>query len=194
MEKVNKCDRCVYTTPEGLCPGTSPLHPKEHPLPAGLGNFRDDVRLKNFICYDCQNRFSKFEEVFLRNGTEAFFRNVLGIQGRKGHQGKNIFVDPTLGLPPLTVNGVHPNIQHELLWEMKSASEAFLMHQLVFKKPDGALEHLPIREGKLLQDLSRFGDAWKSLGATSLYCRCLAGARASGRLRRRVRAWARGPY
>jgi hypothetical protein len=35
------------------------------------------------------------------------------------------------------------------------------MHQLVFKKPDGTLEHVPIREGKLLQDLSRFGDAWK---------------------------------
>lgn len=161
MEKINNYDRCVYTAPEGLCPGTSPLHPKEHYLPAGLGNFKDDVRLKNFICYDCQNRFSKFEEVFLRNGTEAFFRNILRVHGRKGHKGKNIFAEPTLGLPPLTVKGVHPNMQHELLWEMTSQSEAFLMHQLVFKKPDGTLEHVPIRKGKLLQDLSRFGDAWK---------------------------------
>jgi hypothetical protein len=161
MEKVNKYDRCVYTTPEGLCPGTSPLHPKEHYLPAGLGNFKDDVRLKNFICCDCQNRFCKCEEVFLRNGTEAFFRNILGVQGRKGHKSKNIFVEPTLGLPPLTVKGVHPNMQHELLWEMTSQSEALLMHQLVFKRPDGTLEHVPIREGKLLQDLSRFGDAWR---------------------------------
>jgi hypothetical protein len=53
-------------------------------------------------------------------------------------------------------------VQHELLWEMKSQTEAFLMHQLVFKKSDGTLEHIPIREGKLLQDLSRFGDSWKS--------------------------------
>jgi hypothetical protein len=161
MEKASKLDRCVYTTPNELCPGSSPLHPKEHPLPAGLGNFKDDVRLKDFICYDCQARFSKFEEVFLRNGTEAFFRHILGIHGRKGHKAKNIFVEPTLGLPPLTVKGVHPNMQHELLWETASQNEAFLMHQLVFKKPDGMLEHVQIREGKLLQDLSRFGDAWK---------------------------------
>jgi hypothetical protein len=59
------------------------------------------------------------------------------------------------------VKGVHPSVQHELLWEMKSQGEAFLMHQLVFRKPDGTLEHIPLREGKLLQDLSRFGVAWK---------------------------------
>jgi hypothetical protein len=162
MDKLNHYNRCVYTSPEGLCPGTSPLHPKEHCLPAGLGNFKGDVRLKNFICYDCQTRFSRFEEVFLRNGTEAFFRKILGVQGRKSHTGKNIFIEPTLGLPPLTIKGVHPDLEHELLWEMTSEDKAFLMHQLVFKKPDGTLEHIPIREGKLLQDLSRFGDAWKN--------------------------------
>jgi hypothetical protein len=172
MEKINKYDRCVYTSPEGLCPGTSPLHPKEHYLPAGLGNFKDDVRLKNFICFDCQQRFSKLEEVFLRNGTEAFFRNILGVQGRKGHKSKNIFVEPTLGLPPLTVKGVHPSMQHELLWEMTSESEAFLVNQLVFKKPDGMIEHVPIRPDKLLQDLSRFGDVWKQWQLLA----CIAGA------------------
>lgn len=162
MDKVNGYNRCVYTTPEGLCPGTSPLHPKEHGLPAGLGNFRDDIRLKDFICYDCQLRFSKFEEVFLRNSTEAFFRKILGIQGRKGHQSKNIFVEPTLGLPPLTVKGVHPKLKHELLWEMKSESEALLIPQLVFKKSEGTLEQIPIRAGRLSQDLSRFGENWRS--------------------------------
>jgi hypothetical protein len=162
MEKLNSYDRCVYTTPPGLCQGTASLHPKEHYLPAGLGNFKDDVRLRNFICLECQNRFSKLEEVFLRNGTEAFFRQILGVRGRKSHQGKNIFVEPTLGLPPLTVKGLHPSVQHDLLWEMTSESEAFLMHQLVFKNSDGTLEYIPIRAGKLLKDLSRFGDSWKS--------------------------------
>ncbi len=87
MDKINTLERCVYTSPAGLCPGTAPLHPKEHYLPAGLGNFKSDIRLKNFICYDCQKRFSKFEEVFLRNGSEAFFRNILGVSGRKSLQG-----------------------------------------------------------------------------------------------------------
>ena len=162
MDKTNSPNRCVYTSPGGLCPGTSPLHPKEHYLPAGLGNFKDDVRLRNFICYDCQRRFSKFEEVFLRNSGEAFLRKILGVQGRKDHKSKNIFVEPTQGLSPLTVKGLYPGMPHELLWEMQSEGQASLLDQLVFKKTDGTLGHIPIREGKLAQDLARFGDEWKS--------------------------------
>ena len=180
MEKHNTFERCVYTSPIGLCPGTSPVHPKEHYLPAGLGNFKDDVRLKDFICYDCQKRFSKFEEVFLRNGTEAFFRSILGIQGRKRHKSKNIFVEPTLGLPPLTVKGMHPTLRQEFLWEMSPEGAAFLMHQLVFKKPDGTLQHIPIREGRLAQDLARFGDEWKQWQLMA----CIAGASQESELQR----------
>jgi hypothetical protein len=161
MDKTSSMDRCIYTSPAGLCPGTSPLHPKEHYLPAGLGNFKDDIRLRNYICYDCQKRFSQFEEVFLRNGTEAFFRSILGFRGKKSHDGKNIFVEPTLGLPPLTVKGLHPTLDHELLWEMVSPEEAHLIHQLVFRKPDGSIQHIPIRDGRVAADLARFGDDWK---------------------------------
>jgi hypothetical protein len=162
VEKTNSHDRCIYTVPGDLCSGTSPLHPKEHYLPAGLGNFKDDVRLKNFICYDCQRRFSKFEEVFLRNSGEAFLRKIVGVQGRKGHKSKNIFVEPTQGLSPLTVKGLYPAMPHELLWEMTSEGQGSLLDQLVFKKVDGTLEHIPIREGKVAQDLARFGDEWES--------------------------------
>jgi hypothetical protein len=154
MDKTNSQNRCVYTSPGGLCPGTSPLHPKEHYLPAGLGNFKDDVRLRDFICYDCQRRFSKIEEVFLRNSGEAFFRQILGIKGRKGHKSKNIFVEPTQGLSPLTVKGVYPGMPHELLWEMQSEGQASLLDQLAFKKADGTTQHIPIRGGKLLADFS----------------------------------------
>jgi hypothetical protein len=162
----------VYTSPAGLCPGTSPLHPKEHPLPAGLGNFKDDIRLKNFICYDCQTRFSKFEAVFLQNGTEAFFRNILGFRGRKNHKEKNIYIEPTLGLSPLTVKGIHPTLQHELLWELTLQDQAVPIHQLVFQKSDGSLMHIPIRGGRLAQDLARHDEGWKSWQLLV----CIAGA------------------
>jgi hypothetical protein len=160
MEKTNAEGRCVYTTPIGLCPGTAPLHPKEHYLPAGLGNFEGDIRLRDFICYDCQKRFAQLEEVFLRNSTEAFFRRILGVQGRKNHVKKNIFVEPTLGLPPLTVKAMHPSMQQEFLWEMKSDAEAFLMHQLVFRKADGQLVHVPIRSGRIQKDLEAQSSLW----------------------------------
>ena len=162
MEKVNPHGRCVYTSPEGLCPGTAELHPKEHYLPAGLGNFKNDLRLKNYICYDCQRRFSQPEEVFLRNSTEAFFRSILGFQGRRKHSGKNIFVEPTLGLPPLTIKGLHPTLQQELLWQATSSDEAFLLPQLVFRKPDGAPQLMAIRPGLVARDLARWGEEWKN--------------------------------
>ena len=161
MDKANYGNRCVYTSPAGLCPGTAPLHPKEHYLPAGLGNFEGDVRLKDFICYDCQKRFAQFEEVFLRNSTEAFFRKMIGVKGRKNHSQKNIFVEPTLGLPPLTVRAMHPSLQQEFLWEMKSDAEAFLMHQLVFRRADAELVHVPIRSGRIRQDLEAQGPDWQ---------------------------------
>jgi hypothetical protein len=161
MDKINSANRCVYTSPFGLCHGTSPLHPKEHYLPAGLGNFKGDIRLKNYICYDCQKRFSQFEEVFLRNGTEAFFRSILGFRGRKGHDGKNIFIEPTLGLPPLTVKGVWPALQHELLWQVTTQDQAHLLKQLVFRKSDGSLTHVAIRDGYVARDLARLGESWK---------------------------------
>lgn len=171
MDKTNAENRCVYTAPTGLCPGTAPLHPKEHYLPAGLGNFEGDIRLRNFICYDCQARFAQLEEVFLRNSTEAFFRKILGVQGRKNHSKKNIFIEPTLGLPPLTVKAMHLSLQHELLWEMKSDSEAFLMHQLVFRKADGQLIHVPIRSGRIQQDLQAQSPDWQEWQLVA----CIAG-------------------
>ncbi|SEB44323.1 hypothetical protein [Terriglobus roseus] len=161
MKKINPHNRCVYTSPAGLCSGSSRLHPKEHYLPAGFGNFNNDLRLKDYICNECQRRFSKPEEVFLRNSTEAFFRSILDFKGRRSHEGKNIFVEPTLGLPPLTVKGLHPALQHELLWQPTSSDEAFLLHQLVFRKPDGTLQHMAIRPGLIAQDLARWAGEWK---------------------------------
>lgn len=171
MDKKNREGRCVYTVPADLCPGTSQLHPKEHYLPAGLGNFEGDVRLRDFICYDCQKRFAQFEEVFLRNSTEAFFRKILGVQGRKNHSPKNIFVEPTLGLPPLTVKAMHPSIQQEFLWEMNSDSEAYLMHQLVFRKPDESLVHVPIRSGLIAKNLEAQSPEWREWQLVA----CIAG-------------------
>jgi len=172
MDRVNIYDRCVYTSPDGLCSGRSPLHPNEHYLPAGIGNFKDDIHLKSFICYDCQERFSKYEAVFLQNSPEAFYRRILGYKGRSSHARKNIYADPTHGIPPLTVKRFHPTFQHDLLWEMTSPDQGAWMHQVAFKKEDGSLELQPIRRGKLLKDLSRFGEEWRKWRIAG----CISGA------------------
>jgi hypothetical protein len=82
-----------------------------------LGNFRDDVRLRDYICVGCQEKFSKFEEVFMHHGPEAFFRHMIGVTGRKRSRKKNIFYEPTAGMSPLTVIAQVPGEDWTGLWQ-----------------------------------------------------------------------------
>jgi len=103
---------CVYTTPEGICYGKAPLSPNEHYLPRALGNFQNDERLVDRICGNCQSACSKLEDVFAHNSPEAFFREMIGRVGRKNHRGKNIFYEPTHGIPPLAILGRMRDLPH----------------------------------------------------------------------------------
>jgi len=147
---------CVYTTPKGLCNGTFPLHPKEHYLPAGLGNFKHDIRLRNYICTNCQQNFSSLEDVFLHNSPEAFFRFVTGKKGRKSHRKKDIFYEPTAGMAPITVKGLLPGQSIPVLFQMTGIAESMQMKQVVFKDRNGDFHHLPYRPGHLARSFSGF--------------------------------------
>jgi|SRR5580692_1880953 hypothetical protein len=118
--KTSQIRRCIYTQPLGLCDGSQPLHRKEHYLPAALGNFRDDVRLRDYICTSCQQRFSSLEDVFMHHGPEAFFRHMIGVRGRKKHRKKNIFYERTAGMAPLTVIAQQPGQDYTVLWHTYS--------------------------------------------------------------------------
>src|SRR5260370_19647049 len=98
--KTGECGRCIYTQPLGLCDGSQPLHPKEHYLPAGLGNFRNDVRLRDYICNRCQKDLGGLEDVFMHNGAEAFFRRMVGVKGRNRNRKTTIFYQRTAGMEP----------------------------------------------------------------------------------------------
>jgi hypothetical protein len=148
--------RCIYTGPYGLCDGKYPLHPKEHYLPAGLGNFRNDIRLRNYICTRCQQNFGSLEDVFLHNSPEAFFRFITGKKGRKSHRKKDIFYEPTAGMAPITIKGLQPGETYPVLWEMTGMKEAKQMKQVVFKGKNGNFYHLPYRPSHLAQDFSEF--------------------------------------
>jgi hypothetical protein len=153
---MNTSGRCIYTQPAGLCDGSQPLHPKEHYLPAALGNFRNDIRLRDYICTRCQQNFSSLEDVFMHHGPEAFFRHMLGIKGRKQHRKKNIFYERTAGMPPLTVIAQQPGQDYTVLWEMDGMTEGRQIKQLVFRDETNTDIHLPFRPGQLGRDLERF--------------------------------------
>jgi hypothetical protein len=138
---------CVYTVPVALCDGKSALNKREHYLPRALGNFQGDERLEDRICDACQARCSKLEDVFAHNSAEAFFREMVGRVGRKNHQGKNIFYEPTMGIPPLAVLSKAPGQDFETLWELVAEGKCQSMSQLVFVGRDGPSWQLAFRRG-----------------------------------------------
>jgi hypothetical protein len=139
---------CVYTTPAGLCDGTQPLSKNEHYFSRALGNFKDNEPLVDRICDGCQKICSQLEDVLAHNSPEAFFREMIGRVGRTKHNRKNIFYDPTFGIPPLGIYGKHPGHDFELLWEWKSKDGCAPMSQMVFLARDGNTLHLPFRAGR----------------------------------------------
>jgi hypothetical protein len=153
--KTGEGDRCIYTQPFGLCDGSQPLHSKEHYLPAGLGNFRNDVRLRDYICNRCQKDLGSLEDVFMHNGAEAFFRRMVGVKGRKRNQKKNIFYQRTAGMAPLTVIAPQPGQDYTALFEI-DGSEGHAMKQLVFRDEQNNDLHLPFIPGQLAADLACF--------------------------------------
>jgi hypothetical protein len=145
---------CVYTSPAGMCEGKAPLSKREHYLPRAVGNFKNDERLADRICDDCQRVCSQLEVVFARNSSEAFFREMVGRVGRKNKEGKNIFYEPTSGIPPLTMLGKAPGHDVEILWELipdpaTPAQRGITpLSQLVFISKEGKSVALPFRPGR----------------------------------------------
>ena len=144
--------RCVYTTPEGLCNGESPLDPREHYFSRGLGEFKGDSRLGNVICTACNKRFGKLEDVLLHDSPEAFFREMLGKFGRSNRgRKKDIFYEPTAGVSPLSILAKQPGVDHPMLWHLMSATHIAAMKQVIFKDEDGKYFHLPFRADKFTE-------------------------------------------
>jgi len=95
---------CVYTTPAGLCDGKAPLSPTEHYLPRALGNFQGDERLVDRICNNCHGYARSLKTcshtTARRHSSESGWS-----RGKENHKGKNIFYEPTFGIPPLAILG-----------------------------------------------------------------------------------------
>ena len=66
-------DTCIYCRSEG------PFR-KEHGISALFGEFEHWPKLKNVVCEQCNDRFSKAEIVLGRSTPEAFMRRLLGIR------------------------------------------------------------------------------------------------------------------
>lgn len=79
----------------------------EHPLPRGLGNFKGYVMLTDRVCKQHNANFGLLDEQLCRSGGESFFRQFLGITGRKSHQKADPFYRGSAGGGRLVLRGTN---------------------------------------------------------------------------------------
>jgi hypothetical protein len=106
---------------------------KEDYLPIALGRFKECEPLCDRVCDKCNNRIGNTAEVqFLRAGPIAFFRWLLGIEGRDGPP-PSPFYRGAGGAPPLYMLGRVPGFDYDLLWEVEPGTESVSpLRQIVF--------------------------------------------------------------
>ena len=121
---------------------------KEDFMPVGMGKFRNYERLHNKLCADCNNEIGKSDEQFCRCGTEAFFRIIKGIKGRKYHQKVNPFYRGSSGGKNIVVKGEHPYGNNcKIFYEIKEGGERiFPARQIIFLDSKGKYHSILITE------------------------------------------------
>lgn len=130
--------QCIYC-------GNDEPQSREHFLPRCLGNFRAYETLNDRICKVCNNGFSHLEEQFCRSSPEAFFREMLGIKGRKSHITISPFHRGSAGAPPLVMKGKLPGEDFDILWELNKGTKTVdYMRQMVLFTEGGDIHIIPI--------------------------------------------------
>jgi hypothetical protein len=120
---------CIYPGPHGVMS-------EEHYLPVALGRFQGYEPLYNRVCSKCNKRIGDaVEEQFLRAGTIAFFRYMLGIEGRDGPL-PSPFYRGAGGAPPLHMVGRPQGINYDLLLEVEPGTDTVSpLRQIIFDHP-----------------------------------------------------------
>ena len=180
MNKANAVKfRCIYCSNEDK-------PSREDYLPRCLGTFQGYQRLLNKVCTRCNNSFSDIEREFCRRSPEAFFREWIGIEGRKHHTRFLPFRTSRSHPAPLIMKGRFPGEQFEVLWEVNRGKCSIReLTQLVLKDSNGTYHQIPITEDmKHPNDLAA---AIKNRGLENYECvRCTADTAEMGRVEQLV--------
>lgn len=131
---------CIYPGPHGAM---SP----EHYLPAALGTFQGCEPLTDRVCRACNNRIgNQTETQFLRAGPIAFFRWMLGIEGRDGLP-PSPFYHGAAGAPRLVMIARVPSFPYDLLLEVEPGTEnVYPLRQMIFDGGLAGIHPIPIIE------------------------------------------------
>ncbi len=134
---------CIY-------PGPHNEISEEHYLPEALGHFQGYEALLGHVCRSCNTRIGNAVEThFLRAGPIAFFRWMLGIEGRDGLP-PSPFYRGAGGAPPLYMYGRVPEFPYDLLWEVDPGTrDVYPLRQIVFEHPLAEAHPVPVLDRML---------------------------------------------
>lgn len=119
----------------------------EHPLPRGLGKFKDYVPLADRVCDRCNAICGQLDEQLCRSGPEAFFRKFLGISGRPGHDDVNSFYRGSSRGGRLEMLGINHETREEKELELVGPNSVRELRCVKFVAEDDSTHTIPITDG-----------------------------------------------
>jgi hypothetical protein len=116
----------------------------DHIVPAVLGEFREDMRLRR-ICPTCNNHIGKSEAQLVRCGPERLYRDLVGVQSRRTTRRGDSWGVGAEGAPPPAITVRPPGSEWPLLAELPKGSTApVVVDQLIVLDNAGAVHHIPL--------------------------------------------------
>ncbi len=119
---------------------------REHGLPRCLGNFKGYSPLGDRVCRACNNNFKLLDEQLCRSGGEAFFREYLGIGGRRGQKKISPFYRGSAGGKVIQIETTSPDDGRPMALELSDGAARELRHVSLIAE-DGSRHVIPIPDG-----------------------------------------------
>ena len=129
-------------------------------MPRCLGNFKGYRSLDDRLCVECNGKCKKLDEQLCRSAGESFFREYLGIEGRRGQRKVNPFYRRSAGGGKLVVEGKSSATGETVSLELEKGSVRELRHLSLITE-EGIRHVIPIPEG---MTPSRFRQEFDQLG------------------------------
>ncbi len=120
---------------------------EEHHLPRCMGKFKGYVSLKDRVCNKCNGLLGKSDEQLCNSGFEGFFRQFLGIQGRKSHTKINPFYRGSSGGGRLEMVSKNPDDGREIQLEVESGGTVRQLRHASLVAEDDSTHVIPITDG-----------------------------------------------
>jgi hypothetical protein len=133
----------------------------EHHLPRGLGNFKGCMVLTNRVCVRHNQDCGLLDEQLCRSGGESFFRQYLGVTGRKSHTKADPFYRGSAGGGRLVLRGSNQQTGQTTQLELGQEGTVRELRCCCLTADDDSIHVIPITNGMTPAQFRQRFDALK---------------------------------